>query len=129
MTQAKEALEIDGSRFNTLEGFYDEVSRGVIPGHAWGHNLDALNDILRGGFGTPECGFRLVWRSAEKSRLDLGYTETARQLSLRLDRCHPESRARVTAELAAAREGRGPTVFDWLVDIIKGHDDIELVLL
>ena len=40
--------EIDGRRFSTLEGFYDEASRLVTPGADWGHNLDALNDNLRG---------------------------------------------------------------------------------
>lgn len=49
----KMMYEIDGARFTTLEGFYDEVSRVLIPGASWGHNLDAFNDILRGGFGTP----------------------------------------------------------------------------
>lgn len=55
--------EIDGARFSTLEEFFDEVSRVLIPGVFWGHNLDAFNDILRGGFGTPEEGFSLVWRN------------------------------------------------------------------
>ena len=34
-------LEIDGARFNDLEGFWDEVSRQLIPGAEWGRNLDA----------------------------------------------------------------------------------------
>ena len=29
-------LEIDGKQFTTLEGFYDEVSRKLIPGYDWG---------------------------------------------------------------------------------------------
>jgi RNAse (barnase) inhibitor barstar len=121
-------LEIDGSRFSSLEGFYDEVSRVLIPGEDWGHNLDALNDVLRGGFGTPEGGFRMVWLHSEKSRTDLGYAETARQLALRLERCHPSNQASVANELKAAREKCGSTVFDWLVTLIECHDDIELVL-
>jgi hypothetical protein len=36
----KPTYEIDGSRFATLEGFYDEVSRVLIPGADWGRNLD-----------------------------------------------------------------------------------------
>jgi hypothetical protein len=32
----------------------------------------------------------------------------------------------VQAELAAAQVSKGPTVFDWLVEIIRGHDTIEL---
>jgi RNAse (barnase) inhibitor barstar len=124
----KLVLEIDGNRFTTLEGFYDEISRKVIPGYDWGQNLDAFNDVLRGGFGTPEEGFRLVWRNHDVSRKALGHAETARQLALRLERCHPSNHTRVAADLAAAQEGRGSTVFDWLVEIIEGHDNLELVL-
>lgn len=50
---------LDGTRITSLETFYDEISRVVIPGHQWGRNLDALNDILRGGFGTPDEGFTI----------------------------------------------------------------------
>jgi hypothetical protein len=49
-------FEIDGSRFSTLEGFFEEFSAQVIPGATWGKNLNALDDVLRGGFGTPEGG-------------------------------------------------------------------------
>lgn len=49
--------EIDGSRFSTLEEFFDEISQVLIPGVFWGHNLDGFNDILRGGFGTPRRVF------------------------------------------------------------------------
>ena len=52
----------DGSRTSSLEAFYDEISRVLIPNHDWGRNLDAFDDILRGGFGTPDEGFTLKWR-------------------------------------------------------------------
>ena len=45
--------EIDGNDFSTLDEFYDEITRVLIPGVSWGRNLDAFNDILHGGFGTP----------------------------------------------------------------------------
>lgn len=119
---------LEGARFATLEGFFAEVGRVLIPGAAWGRNLDAFDDILRGGFGTPPGGFTLVWRDAARSRRTLGYPETVRQLEQRLARCHPSNRALVAAELALARRGAGPTVFDWLTAIIAQHDDIALEL-
>jgi hypothetical protein len=99
-------------------------------------NLDAFNDILRGGFGTPDSGFTLVWRNHDLSRERLGYPETVRQLERRLERCHPANRGEVRAELAEARCERGPTVFDWLLEIIRIHgpegeeakDGVELIL-
>jgi RNAse (barnase) inhibitor barstar len=117
---AKEFV-IDGSRFSTLEGFYEEIDRVLIRGANWGRNLDAFNDILRGGFGTPDEGFVLRWSQSETSRKELGYPETARQLKLRLARCHPSNRKEVAGKLALAESGEGQTVFDWLVEIIKKH--------
>jgi hypothetical protein len=52
----KGRIEIDGARFSSVEGFFDEVSERLIPGATWGRNLGAFNDILRGGFGMPEEG-------------------------------------------------------------------------
>ena len=72
----------------------------MIPDAQWGRNLDAFNDILRGGFGTPDDGFILRWLNHDVSRRRLGYPETVRQLELRLERCHPTNRERVRAELA-----------------------------
>jgi RNAse (barnase) inhibitor barstar len=134
---AKPVYEIDGSRLSTLEEFYDEVGRVLIPDADWGHNLDAFNDILRGGFGTPDGGFVLRWRNVDLSRERLGYPETVRQLRLRLQQCHPSSIPHVKKQLAEAERGQGRTVFDWLLDIVATHapggqeerDGVELVLM
>ena len=87
----------------------------------WGRNLDAFNDVLRGGFGSPEDGFVLVWKNHLASRERLGYPETVRQLELKLQRCHPANDLDVQTELDAARRGEGPTVFDWMLEILKIH--------
>jgi RNAse (barnase) inhibitor barstar len=133
---AKAVYEIDGRDFSTLQEFYSIISRVLIPGAEWGHNLDAFNDILRGGFGTPEGGFIIRWKNAALSRDRLGHAETVRQLERRLTRCHPANRRGVSEELRQARNNVGPTVFDWLVEIIQAHcaggdeeeDGVELVL-
>jgi RNAse (barnase) inhibitor barstar len=117
----KRVYEIDGEKFWTLEQFYIEVSQILIPGAHWGHNLDAFNDILRGGFGTPEDGFIFRWRNSATSRKRLSYPETVRQLELRLQRCHSTNRASVALDLEHAKASTGPTVFDWLIEIIQGH--------
>lgn len=122
MTARRKPLrEIDGARFDTLEGFYDEVERVLIPGASWGRNLDAFNDILRGGFGTPEGGFVLRWLRADLSRVRLGYAETVRCLERALTECHPSNREDVRTRLVRAKRGEGPTVFDWLVEIVLAH--------
>ncbi len=116
---------LDGKATRTLEEFYAVVGEAVNgPGGYFGTNLDALADCLTGGFGTPEDkDFTFVWMNSNAAREHLGYAETARQLRLRLDRCHPSNRERVARELATVEAGVGPTVCDWLVDLfaVQGH--------
>ena len=54
----RQKFTIDGRRFSNMAGFYDEVERVFTSGLDWkiGRNLNAFNDILRGGFGRHEYG-------------------------------------------------------------------------
>ena len=53
-------LIIDGACFSDFDGFAREFSR-LLRDYTWQGNLDAFNDILGGGFGTPEDGWVLRW--------------------------------------------------------------------
>ena len=127
--------EIDGTRFSTLEEFYGEIDR-VLGLSNWGRNLDALDDVLQGGFGTPDEGFTIRWKNHTLSRERLGYPETVRQLKLRLEHCHAANRVLVSKDLEMAQVHQGQTVFDWVVTIIRDHgrggkqeqDTVELLL-
>jgi len=129
-------LTIDGARFSGLGGFYDEVSDRVIPGASWGRNLDAFNDMLRGGFGTPKDGFQLRWVNSVMSRERFGWDETIRFLERQLSTCHPQNVPYVQANLAAARRHEGETLFDMIVAMIRNHglggdeahDNVRLIL-
>jgi RNAse (barnase) inhibitor barstar len=133
----KPVYEIDGARFGTLEEFFDEVTRVLSLEPDWGHSFDAFHDVLRGAYGGPEApGFTVRWKNARLSRQRLGHPETARQLELRLARCQPDGKANVARQLADARRGSGPTVFQRICEIIATHgrggteaeDRVELVL-
>lgn len=132
----RKTFEIDGANFQTLDEFFEEISRVLVPGVTWGRNLNAFNDLLRGGFGTPDGGFQLRWKNSSISRERLGYPETIRQLEKALGRCHPSNQASIEHDLSIAQTHRGPTVFDWLMDIIRVHgaggdeasDHVELIL-
>ena len=120
---------LDGTRVSSLETFWTELGRAVNgEGGYFGRNLDALDDCLAGGFGTPDDDdFIIEWRHHAVSRTHLGYAETVRQLEVRLQRCHPTNRACVAADLAQARAAHGPTVFDWIVEIIgNSHKKLRL---
>lgn len=38
--------EIDGVNFSTLEEFYEEISRVLVPGATWGRNLDGSVELV-----------------------------------------------------------------------------------
>jgi len=65
-------IDLDGATIHDLDDVYDQVGERVIPGAAWGRNLDALHDILRGGFGTPDGDWVLRWHHSATSRARLG---------------------------------------------------------
>ncbi|WP_238017273.1 barstar family protein [Dactylosporangium sp. AC04546] len=115
-------LVIDGADFSDFDGFAREFSK-LLAGHTWRGNLDAFNDILSGGFGTPDNGFVLRWRHADRSRAALGYEATIARLEGLLRTAHPSNHPAIRARIERARLSTGPTLFDELVDIIRDHAD------
>ncbi|MFB7916405.1 barstar family protein [Streptomyces sp. NPDC056061] len=111
---------IDGSRITGLEQFWTVIGEAVNgPGGYFGRNFDSLADCLSGGMGTPDDeDFVLEWREHARSARALGHEEMARHLRQSLDRVHPSHRSDVRARLDDALAGRGPTLFDLLVEIL-----------
>lgn len=72
----KQTITFNGFNFSDLESFYDEIDNVLTKDLDWrtGHNLDAFNDLLRGGFGVYEYGepVNLVWINFSHSRKTLG---------------------------------------------------------
>jgi RNAse (barnase) inhibitor barstar len=68
----KPTFRIDGAAFNDLEGFYDEIETQLLDGGAWGRDLDALDDVLRGSIGPLPARFRIVWEHTDLSHRRLG---------------------------------------------------------
>jgi RNAse (barnase) inhibitor barstar len=126
---------LDGYDFKTLEEFYDEISSILSLPSWWGRNLDALNDVLRSDF-MPEQGYVIIWKNSHLSKQFLGYEETVRQLTKRLERGHPNNLLFIQKQIDEAMQQIGPTVFDWVVEIIRNHcpggseeeDKAELIL-
>lgn len=124
----KKTYILDGSRFTTLFEFAYEFSRVCLVKWQWNGNLDALDDILSGGFGTPDEGFCLVWRNAALSKHALGYAETVRWYQEIIQKCHPTNVGAVKKRMALAQQEQGQTLFELILEIIKEHRDIELIL-
>ena len=101
---SRKTIVFDANRFSDLASFYQEVENTCTKDLGWsiGRNLNAFNDVLRGGFRVHdyEEPIQLIWLNSDKSRKDLGWAE-----------------------------GRiGQTLFELIVDIIREHGHIELCL-
>lgn len=92
----KKEFILNSSKFDTIEGFYIEIEHIFTKNLDFkiSYNLDALNDVLYGGFGAHEYDepIQVIWQNSGKSKIDL---------------C---------------------SNFDVIIEIIKEHDNIELVL-
>lgn len=60
-----------------MDDFYDQIEEKLTSGLTWkiGRNLDAFNDVLRGGFGVHDDekdSLHIVWTYAKESRQALG---------------------------------------------------------
>lgn len=74
-TESREII-IEGKNFQDMDGFYREMGRLLSKDRGFepGHNLDALSDLLRGGFGVLAFGEPLTirWHDFTKSSEELG---------------------------------------------------------
>lgn len=113
-------LVIDGARFSDFDGFVREFSK-LLDDHTWRGSLDAFNDLLRGGFGTPDRGWVLRWLNSDSSRAALGYEATTRRLEQLLLTCDPSNRSTIEDRIASARLRESPTLFDDIVAMIRDH--------
>ncbi len=91
---SKQTIIINGDNFADLESFYDEIDDALTKDLDWetGHNLNAFNDLLRGGFGVYdyEEPVKIVWTKFSKSKKKLGEELTATLLEIIADHEHIE---------------------------------------
>ncbi len=106
---------IDGNKASTWPQLVNSIN-AFIPQSEWqGNSLDALDDILYGGYGTPDR-FTIVWKASETSREALGYEATKAYYK------HLPN----FEQLYEA--GHITTLFDMVVGILRSHENIELRL-
>ena len=69
-------LEINGQRFDSLEGFYNSLEPYLIIGECpWGQNLDSLDEIVSCNFnytGNKENDVNnIIWTDFQKSKTEI----------------------------------------------------------
>jgi RNAse (barnase) inhibitor barstar len=124
-------LRIDGTRITDIPSFYDEVNRVFMADESWalGQSLDALDDLLYGGYGALHGAdsARVEWTDHEQSRRGLGREATIAYHAAKLENpAYDADRAR--SAIAELEAGRGRTYVDIVLEIFADHPGIELVL-
>lgn len=125
----KQIIIINGNNFSDLKSFYDEIDRVLTKDLDWdtGHNLDAFNDLLRGGFGVYEYEepIRLIWENISKSKSDLGLEATKKWYERKISENKIENQQFFKDKLTELTENNGQTLFDIILEIITEHEHIE----
>jgi len=125
-------LEIDGSRVHDIPSFYDEINRVFMTGMDWqlGPSLDALEDMLRGGFGALHGHeeARVVWRDHAHSAAALGAETTRAQLLEKLAQPERYDAALITRRLERLDVEGGPTYMDTVLEIFGDKPGLHLEL-
>ncbi len=72
----RQTILINGANISERQSFYDEIDRILTKDLDWqtGHNLNAFNDLLMGGFGVFEYEepIKLIWTDFSNCKQRLG---------------------------------------------------------
>lgn len=120
---------IEGSRITDIPALYAELNRVFMDNEDWtlGASLDALDDLLYGGYGRLLGVERATveWRDMDISRAHLGLETTRAWLQQK--RAQPGfSAERIGEQLQALEDGTGQTYFDIVLEIFAAHPNIHL---
>lgn len=128
---APKQFEIDGSAITDIASFYVQINRLLMAGECWtlGESLDALNDVLYGGYGAigGREPVRIVWKDMAATRAALGRDATCAFLRDRLGTRTMFNGAPIVDQLAALDRGVGSTYFDVVLQVFADHPNIEIL--
>ncbi|NEU70208.1 ribonuclease inhibitor [Spirosoma agri] len=124
-------IEIEGNAINDIASFYAEINRVFMVGESWtiGPSLDALDDLLYGGYGALQSAqsIDLVWHDMDHSRNALGYQTTRNYYLDKLKPKSPYNKRLFEEKLIALENGTGETYFDTILSILADHPNIRLI--
>lgn len=131
-TGADLVLTLQANDIHDITSFYDEINRVFMVGVDWrlGESLDALNDLLYGGYGAllDHESARVVWLDHQIAREALGFEATRKWLQDKLDRPGAFASTAITEQLTALDSGTGKTYFDLVLEVFADHPSITLTL-
>ena len=118
---------LEGKDIVDIPSFYTQINAQLMQGEDWslGESLDAFNDLLYGGFGAAKDAdlLEIEWHDIDISRKHLGIETTKAYYQAKIQHGKPYNTALFQEKLQALAQGRGPTYFDILIEIIQSHRD------
>jgi len=124
-------LVFEGGAVHDIPSFYAEINRVFMADEDWqlGHSLDALDDMLYGGYGVlaGHAGATLIWKDIEHSRRALGVETTRAWLQAKLDGNDRFNRPLIAGQLQALDAGKGLTFYQIVMDILAAHPRIKVL--
>lgn len=125
-------LQINGRAITGIDSFYAEINRVFMADEEWalGPSLDALDDLLYGGYGALQghATATVTWRDAELSRAVLGMDATRAWLQVKLQQPGTFNADVIRRQLDALERGEGQTYFEIVMEVFAGHPRITLRL-
>ncbi len=127
----KKIITIDGNNINDISSFYKEINKVFMQEENWqiGESLDALNDMLYGGFGAIKGNeeVELIWKDFSKSRNALGLELTKAYYKNKLEQPSIFDVDLIKKKLTELENGTGKNYFDIILEIIEEHQNIKLI--
>lgn len=124
-------LTLVGAEIHDIPSLYDEINRLFMAGEDWalGPSLDALDDMLYGGFGAIDGDelVILVWEDFERMETVLGLETTRAFLREKLAKPEVFNTALIRRQLDDLERGEGQTYLEIVLEILSSHANIELV--
>lgn len=124
------SLLLDGSAIHDIASFYAEINRVFMANEDWqlGPSLDALDDLLYGGYGVlaGQAAASVHWKEIAHSRAALGGAATRAWLQVKRSQPGTFNTDAIDAQLDALERGTGQTYFDIVMDIFAAHPNVRL---
>jgi len=127
----KKEIIIDGNRILDKKSLYEEINRVFMQNEDWklGESLDALNDLLYGGFGVIKESeeVQLIWKNFEENQKIFGFDFTLKFYQENLQYPQTFNIKFIQKSIQELKEGKGMTYFEMILDIISEHPNVELI--
>ena len=118
-------LVLEGKSIEGIASFYAEINRVFMVGEDWqlGQSLDALDDMLYGGYGVlaGRATATVIWKDIAQSREALGVEATRAWLQAKLDAGGGFNTRVVGDQLRALEAGEGQTYFEIVMAVFAAH--------